>query len=112
VAIKSAQTKLAQGGPSDQMVLLMARREAEPHQRQPKILKVEFENNSRKLRDLTENRHSNSLKRGQRSLCQGKVKKGDDVADDEDDVVSTNVSLDRVTVTLCNEELFPRIQYI
>jgi hypothetical protein len=72
-----------------------------------------LENNSRKLRDLTENRHSDSLKKGQLTLCQGKVKKGDDVADDDDDdVVSTNVSLDRVTVTLCTEELFPRIQCI
>jgi flagellar biosynthesis chaperone FliJ len=75
------------------MVLVMARREAEPHQRQPKMLKRELENISRKLRDLTENRHRNSLRKSQLTLCQGMVKKGDDIADDDDDdVVSTNVS--------------------
>jgi hypothetical protein len=35
------------------------------------------------------------------------MKTGDDVADDEDaDAVRTSVSQDRVTVTLCTEELF------
>jgi hypothetical protein len=34
------------------MVLLMARREAGPHERWPKALKGELENNSRKPRDL------------------------------------------------------------
>jgi hypothetical protein len=36
------------------MVLVMARREAGPHVRQPKILKWELENNSRKLREQKE----------------------------------------------------------
>jgi hypothetical protein len=44
-----------------------------------------LENNSRKPRDLTKNRHSASL---------GEVKKGDDVAvdDDDDDAVRTSIS--------------------
>ncbi len=41
------------------------------------------------------------------------MKKGDEVADDEDDdAVRTNVSQDRVTVTLYTEELFLSTQYI
>ncbi len=41
------------------------------------------------------------------------MKKGDDVADDEDDdAVRTSVSQDQVTVTLCPEKLFLRTQYI
>jgi hypothetical protein len=48
-----------------------------------------------KPRDLTKNRHSTSLKKGQLTLSQGKMKKGDDVAvDDNDDAVRTNVSQD------------------
>jgi hypothetical protein len=44
-------------------------------------------------------------------------KKGDEVEDeddddDDDDMVRTSVSKDRVTATLCNEELFLRTQYI
>jgi hypothetical protein len=34
---------------------------------------------------LSENRHSESLKKAQLTLNQGKKKKGDEVADDEDD---------------------------
>jgi hypothetical protein len=34
------------------MVLMMARWEAGPHERQPKALKGELKNSSRKLRDL------------------------------------------------------------
>jgi hypothetical protein len=34
------------------MVLIMVRREAEPHERPPKTLKGEVENNSRNPRDL------------------------------------------------------------
>ncbi len=41
------------------------------------------------------------------------MKKGDDVADDDDDdAVRTHVSQDPVTATLCTEELFLRTQYI
>ncbi len=41
------------------------------------------------------------------------MKKGDDVTDDEDtDMDRTSVSQDRVTVTLCTEELLLRTQYI
>ncbi len=40
------------------------------------------------------------------------MKKGDDVADDEDeDAVRTSVSQDRVTAILCSVELFLRAQY-
>ncbi len=35
-----------------------------------------------------------------------KKKKGDDVEDEDDDVVSTSVTQNRVTATLCTEELF------
>jgi hypothetical protein len=69
--------------------------------RRPKALKGELENNSRKPRDLTENRHSGSLKKGQLTLSPGKMKKGNDVTDDDDDVVRTSVSQDEMTVALC-----------
>jgi hypothetical protein len=45
-----------------------------------------LENNSRKPRDLTKNRHIDSLKKDQLTLSQGMVKKGDNVAVDDDDV--------------------------
>ncbi len=65
------------------------------------MLKGELENNSRKPRDLVENWHSDSLKKTQLTLSQGKMKKGHDVADDEDDdAMRTSVSLDQVTATL------------
>ncbi len=49
----------------------------------------------------------------QSTLSQGKKKKGDEVADDEDDdAVRTSMSQDRVTVTLCTEELFLSPKYI
>jgi hypothetical protein len=43
-----------------------------------------------------------------------KKKKGDQIADDEDDndTVRTSASQDRVTATLCTEELFLITQYI
>jgi hypothetical protein len=78
--------------------------------------KVELENNSRKPRDLTKNRHGDILEESQLTLSQVKMKKGDDVAvydrDDDDDMVRTSVSLNRVTATLCTEESFLRTQYI
>jgi hypothetical protein len=54
---KAFKTKLAQGGPSDQihsdqMVLVKVRREARPWERWPEILKGELENSSRKPMDL------------------------------------------------------------
>jgi hypothetical protein len=45
----------------------------------------EFENKSRKPRDLTENRHSDSLKKGQLTFFQSKIMKGDKIADDDTD---------------------------
>jgi hypothetical protein len=69
----------------------------------------ELENNSEKPRDLTENKHSDRLKKGPLSLSLGKMKKGDGVANNEDDdAVRTIVSQDQVTVTLCTEEFFLR----
>ncbi len=68
-----------------------------------------LENNSKKPRDLTNNRHNDSLKKSHLTLSQGMMKKGDDVAvDDDDDVVRTSVSQNRVAATLCTEELFLR----
>ncbi len=56
-------------------------------------LKGELENNCRKPRDLVRNRHSDSLNKGQLTLSYGKMKKGDDVAyDEDDDPVRTSVS--------------------
>jgi hypothetical protein len=46
------------------MVLVMARRETGPCERQPKTLKGELENNSRKLRGLVKKQASDSLKKG------------------------------------------------
>ncbi len=40
------------------------------------------------------------------------MKKGIFVDEVDDDELRTSVSQDRVTQTLCSEELFPRIQYI
>ncbi len=47
--------------------------------------KGELENSYRKPRDLTKNKHIDSLKQGQITLSQGKKKKIDEVADDDDD---------------------------
>jgi hypothetical protein len=49
----------------------------------------------------------------QLTLSQEKKKKGDEVADSEDDdaVVRTNLSQDRVTATLFTEEMFLSTQY-
>jgi hypothetical protein len=90
------------------MVLVMARWEAGPCERWPKTLKGKLENNSRKPRDLVKNRHNDSLICGQLTLSQGKLMKRSDVAADDDDAVRTSVSQDRVTATLCTEELFLR----
>jgi hypothetical protein len=59
------------------MVLVMARLEAGPHGRLPKKVKGELENNSRNPRD--------TLNKVQLTLSQGKKKKGDEVANDDDD---------------------------
>jgi hypothetical protein len=69
---------------SDQMVLLIARRQAGPCERQPQALKGELENNSRKPRDLVGKLTLWQPKKVQLTLSQGKKKKGDEVADDED----------------------------
>ncbi len=72
--------------------------------------KGELENNSRKLRDLLKNRHSDSLKR----VIQVMMKKRDVavVADDGDDKVWTSASWNHATATLCTEEFFLRTQFI
>jgi hypothetical protein len=43
----------------------MARREAEPRLWWPNVLMGELENNSRKPKELTKNRHGDSIKNGQ-----------------------------------------------
>ncbi len=50
---------------SEQIVLMMARREAEPRLWWPNVLIGELENNSRKPKELTKNRHDDSIKNGQ-----------------------------------------------
>jgi hypothetical protein len=66
------------------MVLMMARWETGPCERWPKMLKGELENNFRKPGTMLENWHSDKLTKVQLTLSQGKKKKGDKVADDED----------------------------
>ncbi len=93
--------------------LLMVRQEADLIKYNQRWSKGEFENNSRKPKDLTENRISDSLKKGPLTLSQTKMKNGDDVADDDDDdAVRTSVSQDQVTLTLYIDELFLRTQFI
>jgi hypothetical protein len=76
----------------------MVRREARPHERQPKTLQWELESNSRKPRDLTEKLAYWEPKKVQHALSQGRKKKEDEIDDeDDDDVVRTSVSQDRVT---------------
>jgi hypothetical protein len=49
--------------------------------------------------------HCDSLKKGQFTLSQGMVKKGDDVVgDDDDDTMRATVSQNRVTGTLFTED--------
>jgi hypothetical protein len=69
-----------------------------------------LENNSRKPRDLTRNRHSGSLKKSH--YFSGDDEKGDVIVIADDDEVRTCVSQNRVTATLCMEELFLRTQYL
>ncbi len=75
-----------------------------------------MENNSRKPKDLTKNRHVDILEESHLTLFQVKMKSGSDVAvddrDDDDDMVRTSMSLNRVTATLCTQESFLRTQYI
>jgi hypothetical protein len=95
------------------MALMMARCEAGPVNGGQRLSKGELENISRKPRDLTKNRHSDSLKKGELTLSQGMIKKGDDVkVDDSHNAVRTSVLQNRVTATLCTKELFLQTQYI
>jgi hypothetical protein len=79
------------------------------------MLKGEFEINSTVGSQGTclENWHSDSLKKVQLTLSQGRKKKENIVADDEydGDAVRSSVSQERVTATPCAEELFLSIQY-
>ncbi len=75
------------------------------------MLKGELENNSRKPWGITENNHSDSLIKTQLTLVQGKMKMGDDVADDNN-AMRTSVSQYQVTATLYTEELYISAQYI
>jgi hypothetical protein len=79
------------------------------------MLKGEFEINSAvgSQGTYSENWYSDSLKKIQLTLSQGRKKKVDIVADDEDDgdAVRTRVSQERMTATPCAEELFLSTQY-
>ncbi len=76
------------------------------------MLKGEFENNSRMPRDQVKKWHSNSLKKFNLLFLRVRRRKGDKIADDEDDdAVKTSVSQDRVTAVLCAKELFLSTQY-
>jgi hypothetical protein len=56
-------------------------------------LRGELENKSKKPRDLTKNRHSDSLKKVNLLASKGMLKKGDDDAvGDDDDAVRTRFS--------------------
>ncbi len=46
---------------------------------------------------------------GRFTLSHGKIKKGDDVSDDEDDALRNSVPQDRVTAMLCTEECSSRL---
>ncbi len=58
------------------------------------MLKRDLENNSRKPGIQSENLHSDSLKKVQLTLSQGKTEKGDVADDDDDDAVRTGESQD------------------
>jgi hypothetical protein len=75
------------------------------------MLKGEWEKTLGSQGTYSENWHSESLKKVQLTLSQGKKKKKDEIASDEDDAVRTSVSQDRVTATLCTEELFLSTRY-
>ncbi len=65
-----------------------------------RMLKGELKNNSIKPRELVR-------KKVLLSPSQGKKKKGDDVAiDEDDDAIRTSVSQDQVIAPLCTKELF------
>jgi hypothetical protein len=82
------------------MVLAMARRSLDRVNSDQKRSMGELVNKSRKPRDPTKNRHIDSLKTGQLTLSQGVVKKGDDVAFDDDDGGQRIVSQDSVYIAL------------
>ncbi len=73
-----------------------------------------MENDSRKPRDLSKNRHIDSLKKGQLTLSgyDEKEREDDVTLDDDVDAVRTSVSQNRVTAALCTEELFLSTHYI
>jgi hypothetical protein len=70
------RTKLAQGGHHAQVHLEQAKWEAGSCERQPKTLKGELENHSRKPRAIVRKRHSDSLKKVQLTCSQGNKKRG------------------------------------
>jgi hypothetical protein len=89
------KTKLAHGGHqalvhSDQMVLVMAGGRLDHINCGQRRSRGELENTSKKPRDLTRNRNSDSQRKGQLTLSQSMVKNGDDVAVDDYDDVSQN----------------------
>jgi hypothetical protein len=71
------------------MVLMMARQEAGPRQKWPTTLKRELEKTLDGQGTSLENWHSDSLKKVKHTLSQGKVKQGDEVADEDNDAMRT-----------------------
>jgi hypothetical protein len=63
-----------------------------------------------KPRDLLNNRHSDTLKKSQLTLSQGKLKRGDVNDATDDDEVRTTVSQNCVTATHNTVEFFLRTQ--
>ncbi len=73
---KALRTKFAQGGHQARVPLEQVWWEAGSCERQPKTLKGELENNSRKPRAIVRKRHSDSLKKVQLACSQGKKTRG------------------------------------
>jgi hypothetical protein len=72
-----------------------------------------LENKSSKPSNQTKNRHHGSVGKSQLTLSQDMLKKGDVIVVADDDYeVRTSVSQNRVTATLCTEELLLRTQYM
>jgi hypothetical protein len=101
---------------SYQIVFGTGRWEARPRTRRPKALKAKLTQGGPSGLSLLRSDdfyEVTAKKKVQLTLSRGKKKKGDEVEDEDDeDVVRISVSQDRVTVTLCNVELFLCAQYI
>ncbi len=99
---------------SDQIVLVIGRREAELPEWWPKVLEQESENDSRQPRDLLKTGIVTAKKKNSKlTLSQGMLKKGNDDDDEVDYEVRTTVlSQNSATETLSIEEFLLRTQYL